>query len=94
MGEHMNSLIPHDVIKKLTVFSGEHTFATSVISPPFDFAFRNNTAWLAPNISIGGQSFNSNGTGGPRLNQAQYNPGVIQWNTGDEVGFISVSSVR
>ena len=90
MGEHMNSLIPKEVQKKLTAFSGTHTFNTSIISPVYDYGHRNITAWLAPNISVGGQTFNEVEVGGPRQTQNQFNPGVVQWQTGKEIGFITV----
>jgi len=87
-----NSLIPADVVAKLTTFSGEHTFTSSAFFPPYDIYPRNITAWLAPNISIGAETFNETVIGGPAINTKTFNPAVIQWETGNGVGWITVSS--
>ena len=93
LGEYHNSLIPKHVVQKLKRFSGEHTYNTSIISPAYDLGHhRNITAWLAPNISIGGETFDEVEIGGPRQTQTQFKPAVVQWQTGAEIGFISVSS--
>jgi hypothetical protein len=87
-----STLIPVAVVEKLNKFQGEHTFTSSAFSPPFDIYPRNITAWLAPNISIGAESFNETTIGGPAINPGTFNPAIIQWNTGDEIGYITVSS--
>ena len=87
-----STLIPAAAVEKLSNFQGEHTFTSSAFSPPFDIYPRNITAWLAPNISIGAESFNETTIGGPAINPGTFNPAIIQWNTGDEVGYITVSS--
>ena len=85
-----NDLVPSDIVSQLSSFSGEHTFESSTYSPPYDYQPRNITAWLAPNISIGAETFNQTVIGGPAINPSTYNPAVIQWNTGVDVGFITV----
>lgn len=84
------SLIPTNVTAALNNFIGEHTFTASTYSPPFDYSPRNITAWLAPNITIGAESFDENVIGGPAENQDAFNPAVVQWDTGNGIGFISV----
>lgn len=88
-----SSLIPDAVIEKLKKFQGEHTFESSAFSPPFDIYPRNITAWLAPNITIGAESFNETTIGGPAINPNTFNPAIIQWQTGEEIGYITVSTL-
>lgn len=91
LGDYHNSLIPKTVVKKLKTFSGEHSYNTSIISPAYDLGHhRNVTSWLAPNISIGAQTFDETDIGGPRQTQTQFKPAVVEWQTGCEIGFISV----
>ncbi|KUJ08398.1 uncharacterized protein LY89DRAFT_741766 [Mollisia scopiformis] len=90
LGEFQNSMIPSDVVTKLSNFSGEHTFTSSAFSPPFDIYPRNITAWLAPNISIGAETFNETVIGGPATNPDTFNPAVIQWDTGNGVGWCNL----
>ena len=90
LAEFHSTLIPSEVVDKLNTFQGEHTFTSSTFSPPFDLYPRNITAWLAPNISIGAETFNETVIGGPATNPNSFNPALIQWHTGAEVGFITV----
>ncbi|TVY84424.1 hypothetical protein LSUE1_G005584 [Lachnellula suecica] len=90
LAEFHSTLVPADVVEKLTTFQGEHTFTSSTFSPPFDLYPRNITAWLAPNISIGAETFNETVIGGPAINPDTFNPALIQWYTGAEVGFITL----
>ncbi|KAK0122231.1 hypothetical protein ONS95_010484 [Cadophora gregata] len=94
LAEFQNSIIPEDVVERLTKFSGEHTFTSSAFSPPFDIYPRNITSWLAPNISIGAETFNETVIGGPAINPNTFNPAVIQWNTGSEIGFINLRATE
>lgn len=89
-----STLIPAEVFPALTTFRGEHIFTSSTYSPPYDYARRNITTWVSDTITIGAQSFNQNVIGGPSLSQTSYNPAVIQWNTGAEVGFINLYSTE
>ena len=92
LAEFHKGLVPMDVIPKLSAFPGEHVFSSSTFSPPWDLYPRNITTWLAPRISIGAESFNETVVGGPSENPLQFNPAVVQWDTGDGgIGFISVS---
>ena len=85
------TLIPESVKESLGSFIGEHIFTASTFTPAYDYVPRNITTWLAPNISIGAESFDENVVGGPSINPQQFNPAVIQWNNnGIEIGFISV----
>jgi len=91
-----NALIPADVKSALKKFKGEHTYAAAVTYPPYDVRARNITAWLAPNIAIGAQSWYINSTipGGKLGNLKSYVPGTIQWRTPcGEIGWI-VSQVK
>lgn len=90
LSEFHNSLIPDDVKDALKRFKGEHTFSSSTYSPPYDLYPRNITAWLANNISIGAETFNENVIGGPAKNQRTFNPAVMQWNTGDGIGWLTL----
>ncbi|RDW79783.1 hypothetical protein BP6252_04421 [Coleophoma cylindrospora] len=86
----METLIPESVFPALSTFSGEHTFNSSTFSPPFDLYPRNITAWLANNISIGAETFNETVIGGPATNPGTFNPALIQWDTGNGIGFITL----
>jgi hypothetical protein len=77
-------------LSALETFRGEHIFRSSTFSPPFDVYPRNITSWLAPNISIGAETFDENVIGGPAKNPGTFNPAVIQWDTGAGIGFITV----
>jgi hypothetical protein len=90
LGEFQLSLIPKDVLSALETFRGEHIFSSSTFSPPFDVYPRNITSWLAPNISIGAETFDENVIGGPAKNPGTFNPAVVQWDTGAGIGFITV----
>jgi hypothetical protein len=84
------TLVPDGVIDGLTKFSGEHTFTASTYYPPIDTVPRNITSWLSEKLTIGAESFDETGLGGPALSQEAFNPAVIQWDTGSEISFISV----
>ncbi|KAF7927944.1 hypothetical protein EAE99_005321 [Botrytis elliptica] len=90
LSEFHNSLIPANVTDALVNFKGEHTFTSSTYSPPFDYYPRNITAWLANNISIGTETFNENVVGGPAKNQGTFNPALMQWNTGNGIGWLTL----
>lgn len=85
------TLVPTSVLDHLGEFTGEHTFVASTYYPPIDNVPRNITTWLSDNLTIGAESYDENGLGGPSLSQEAFNPAVIQWNTGSETSFISVS---
>jgi hypothetical protein len=58
--------------------------------PAIDKVPRNITSWLSEKLTIGAESFDENGLGGPAQSQEAFNPAVIQWDTGREISFISV----
>jgi len=93
LAEFHESLIPQNVTDSLESFIGEHTFTASTYSPPFDYAPRNITSWLSENITVGAESFDENVLGGPSTSQTSFNPAVVQWDTGNGVGFISVCGI-
>ncbi|KAI1847786.1 hypothetical protein JX265_009214 [Neoarthrinium moseri] len=74
-----DSLVPKEAVSKLLTFPGEHTFKTSAFSPPADYFPRNITTWLSDNLTIGAESFNEAGVGGPRLDSSQWTPAAVQW---------------
>lgn len=84
-------LIPKHVFAGLTTFKGEHNFTASTFYPPFDTVPRNISTWVSKDLTIGAQSFRQISLGGPAQSQEAYNPAVVQWDTGKEISFISVS---
>ncbi|KAJ0165842.1 hypothetical protein CTA2_9770 [Colletotrichum tanaceti] len=90
LAEFHETLLPEGLVANLTTFSGERSFTASTFYPPYDLVPRNISSWLSDNLTIGAESFKENVIGGPSLNQQSFNPAVIQWNTGDEVAFISL----
>lgn len=93
LADHHKSLIPKKVLSGLKSFSGEHTFQASAYYPPFDKVPRNITTWLSDKLTIGAESFDEIAIGGPSQNQEAFNPAVVQWDTGNEISFISVSAI-
>ncbi|OAL48505.1 hypothetical protein IQ07DRAFT_622919 [Pyrenochaeta sp. DS3sAY3a] len=88
--DHHMKLVPKDVLAKLTKFQGEHTFSSSTFYPPFDTVPRNISSWLSEKLTIGAESFDEISLGGPGQNQGAFNPAVVQWDTGNEIAFISL----
>lgn len=86
------TLIPSHVLDSLSNFTGEHTFTASTYYPPIDNVPRNITTWLSQSLTIGAESFDETGLGGPSQSQEAFNPAVIQWDTGSEISFISVTT--
>ncbi|KAM0542281.1 hypothetical protein ACHAPJ_012889 [Fusarium lateritium] len=83
-------LVPMQTLKDLTTFKGEHNFTASTYYPPFDTVPRNISTWVSKDLTIGAQSYKQISLGGPAQNQEAYNPAVVQWNTGNEISFISL----
>ncbi|RFN54340.1 hypothetical protein FIE12Z_1466 [Fusarium flagelliforme] len=83
-------LIPKQVLQGLKTFKGEHSFTASTYYPPFDTVPRNISTWVSEDLTIGAQSFRQISLGGPAQSQESYNPAVVQWNTGQEISFISL----
>ncbi|PHH50098.1 hypothetical protein CFIMG_006180RA [Ceratocystis fimbriata CBS 114723] len=94
LGAYHKSLLPAELIKGLSTFSGEHTFTASTYYPPYDYYPRNITTWLSENITIGAEAFNENVVGGPARSQTSFNPAVVQWKNGEEIMFISLYSTE
>ncbi|KAH7176728.1 hypothetical protein EDB81DRAFT_49498 [Dactylonectria macrodidyma] len=90
LAEKHESLIPKEIVEGLSTFRGEHTFKTASRAPPWDLAARNVSAWLSENVTIGAESCDGMVVGGPIRSARSFNPAVIQWDTGDEVSFISL----
>lgn len=88
MAPFHNEVVPEDAVKQLTVFPGEHTVETSAFSPPYDVYPRNITTWLSDSITIGGSTFNETRIGGPALNPNTWSPAVVQWDAGNQVGWL------
>lgn len=91
LADYHKTLIPDDVLSSLSEFQGEHTFTASAYYPPYDNIARNITTWLSEKITIGAESYDEIVVGGPSMNPSAFNPAVVQWNTGSEISFISVS---
>jgi hypothetical protein len=92
LADYHKKLVPRDVLSKLTRFEGEHSFVSSTYYPPFDNVPRNITSWLSEKLTIGAESYDEITLGGPSQNQAAFNPAVVQWDTGNEVAFLSVGT--
>ncbi|KAK8008222.1 hypothetical protein PG991_010773 [Apiospora marii] len=84
------TLLPEGVLESLTHFGGERTFEAQAYYPPYDHAPRNITTWLSENITIGAESYNETVVGGPSTSQESFNPAVVQWKAGGEIGFLSL----
>ncbi|KAK7962811.1 uncharacterized protein PG986_003636 [Apiospora aurea] len=84
------TLLPDGLLDSLTSLSGEHTFEAQAYYPPYDYAPRNITTWLSENVTIGAESYNETVVGGPSTSQESFNPAVVQWTTGSEIGFLSL----
>ncbi len=93
LADFHQSLIPEPVLQRLERFPGPQTFTASTYYPPYDLVPRNITTWMSENLTIGAESFQENVLGGPARSQTAFNPAVIQWNTGNEISFISVRAV-
>ena len=89
-----STLVPEAVVQELNEFQGKHTFTSSAFSPPFDLYPRNIAAWLAPNISIGAETFNETVISGPATNLNTFDLAVIRWNTSEEIGYITAKSTE
>ncbi|TLS30351.1 hypothetical protein PpBr36_03213 [Pyricularia pennisetigena] len=90
LAETNEKFISEDVRKSLTSFIGEHTFTASAFSPPFDLVPRNITTWMSDKVTIGAESFDEIVVGGPARSREAFNPAVIQWDSGDEISFITL----
>lgn len=65
--------------------------------PPHDKAPREYSFHLDHGLSLGGITFDEDQVGGPKGAVEQFNPAVIQWDSGNHgggVGWISVSTVH
>lgn len=90
MAPFHNGVVPADAVEQLTTFPGEHVVETSAFSPPYDVYPRNITAWLSDTLTIGAETFNETQVGGPALNPSTFSPAVVQWDTGNGVGWFKV----
>ncbi|CAK4031668.1 Hypothetical predicted protein [Lecanosticta acicola] len=83
--------IGSNALKAFTSFPGTHVVHSSAYSPAYDHSQRNTTTFLSANLTIGVESFDENVVGGPNINQASFNPMVIQWLKNDgKTGFITL----
>jgi hypothetical protein len=85
-----DSLIPRSTVRKLAA-NPERTYETSAYSPPHDQVPRNITSWISDKLTIGAESYVQDVLGGPREDQSQWNPAVIQWSYSDDsIGFFTL----
>lgn len=85
------SLLPEDMVSRLSSFEDERAFSAQAYYPPYDLVPRNISTWLSTNLTIGAESFEETVIGGPSTSQTSFNPAVIQWLVdGKDVGFISL----
>ena len=91
LAPYHNTLVPPSTLSSLSTFPGTHTVNTTAFSPPFDTYPRNISAYLAPALTIGSETFSENVIGGPATNPNSFNPAVVQWGRKDgSVGWMSL----
>ncbi|KXJ87215.1 hypothetical protein Micbo1qcDRAFT_216205 [Microdochium bolleyi] len=73
-----DALISNATLASLTS-SDEQIVTTAAFSPPHDQVPRNVTTWMSANMTIGAESFRQDVLGGPREDNSQWNPAVVQW---------------
>jgi hypothetical protein len=72
-----------------------HVYKPVSIFPPHDKVPREYSFYVGKGLSVGGITFDEDQVGGPKGAIEQFNPAVIQWDSGDHgggVGWISVCS--
>lgn len=87
-----NRIASEDTLNSLKSFGRERTYKPSAYSPPYDNTQRDYSIWLDRSITIGGVTFDQIHAGGAGRSPEAFNPAVVQWDTGREVGWIRVSS--
>lgn len=92
LADRASSFLPPSFLDGLTTFEGERTFEAQAWYPPYDLETRNITTWLSERVTIGGMSYNQTQVGGAVADIVSFTPGMVQWGTGDEVAFLTVSS--
>jgi len=85
------TLIPDDVFNGLAEFQGEHTFTATTYYPPIDNVPRNITSWLSEKLTIGAESFDENGLGGPAQSQEAFGKIQDRYTIGET--FANISAV-
>ncbi|KAH6967981.1 hypothetical protein BKA56DRAFT_497921 [Ilyonectria sp. MPI-CAGE-AT-0026] len=88
LADQHKSLIPEEIANGLSTFMGEHTYSTKVWAPPYDNIPRNVTAWLSDNITVGAEEYDHYVP--DRTVHVSFNAAVIQWDTGNEVSFMTL----
>jgi hypothetical protein len=84
-------LVPDAALKRLTSFSGEHTYHGHTYAPPADYEPRNITTWLSSNLTIGTDSFNQSNVGGYSKDSSSFSPSVVQWiRPGGSIGYFNL----
>ena len=91
LAEYHSSMLSDELVESLKTFKGERNFTAQAYYPPYDLVPRNISTWLSSNLTIGAESYRETVVGGPSISQEAFNPAVVQWTTGSEIGFISVS---
>ncbi|RYP08857.1 hypothetical protein DL764_001654 [Monosporascus ibericus] len=86
--EH-KKFIPKNILYNLGKFTGEHKYHTSARYPPYDNVPRNFTFWVLEKMTIGAESYDQIRVGGA-TGPDSFNPAVVQWDTGDEISWISL----
>lgn len=93
LADRASTLLPESFFDDLTTFEGERTFEAQAWYPPYDLETRNITTWLSEGLTIGAMSYNQTQVGGAVADVISFTPGVVQWVTGDEVAFLTVSCI-
>ncbi|KAF3396507.1 hypothetical protein F1880_007338 [Penicillium rolfsii] len=84
-------LVPDAALKRLTSFSGEHTYHGHTYAPPADYEPRNITTWVSSNLTIGTDSFNQSNVGGYSKDSSSFSPSVVQWiRPGGSIGYFNL----
>lgn len=74
----------------------DHWFEAQSIYPPRDASPRKYKIYVADGLSVGGVEYDTDRLGGPKGDVTQFNPGVVQWDSGKHgagCGWISASDL-
>lgn len=86
-----NGFAPDRLGEGLKSFGGERTYEAQAYSPPYDNAPRQYTTWVDRKLTVGAVTFDQIQAGGASRSTEAFMPGIVQWDTGSEVGWIKVS---
>lgn len=71
-----------------------HVYKPLSIFPPHDKVPREYSFYVGEGLNVGGVTFDEDQVGGPKGAIEQFNPAVVQWDSGDHGGGVGWISVR